>query len=89
MIGSDIKVTFTCSEIEAFHLDKDWNDAPLYVALEANVKAPTKNRDSNQPDHEFSCMEHDEYLWEVNVMPEANLKIKCLSFKWCVDRITD
>ncbi|KZN29702.1 hypothetical protein N474_21360 [Pseudoalteromonas luteoviolacea CPMOR-2] len=89
VIGSDIKVTFICSEIESFHLDKGWDDSPLYVVLETNVKAPKKNRHLNQPDHEFSCMEHDGYLWEINVMPDVNLNIKCLSFEWRIDRVTE
>lgn len=89
VIGSDIKVRFICSEIEGLSLEKDWNDGPLYVALEANVKSSKLTRDPEQPDHEFSCSDHSEYLWEISVLPEANLNIKCLSFDWSLEKITD
>lgn len=89
VIGSDIKVRFTCSEIQGLNLEKDWNDGPLYVTLEANVKSPKLVRDPDQPDHKFWCIDHSEYLWEISVLPEANLNIKCLSFDWSLEKISD
>ena len=89
VIGSDIKVQFVCSEIEVLNLDKDWNDRPLYLAFEVQVKPPKINRDPAQSDREFASIDHAEYLWEISVLPEASLSIKCLSFSWCVQKIGD
>lgn len=89
VIGSDFKVQFVCSDIEVLNLEKDWNDGPLYVALEAQVKPPKQTRDPALADHVFSCTDHAEYMWEISVLPEANLNIKCLSFDWCIQKISD
>jgi len=89
VICSDIRVQFVCSEIEVLSLEKDWNDGPLYVALEVSVNKPTLARDPTQAEHEFSCIDHAEYLWEIRVLPEANLNIKCLSFDWGIQKISD
>jgi len=89
VIGSDIKIQFDCSEIEDLRLEKSWNDEPLYVALEARVAPPKLVRNSTQSDFDFTCIDRAEYLWEISVFPEANLSIKCLSFSWSVQMISD
>lgn len=59
------------------------------MALEENVKSPNLTRDPEQPEHEFSCIDHSEYLWKISVLPEANLTIKCLSFDWSLEKVKD
>jgi hypothetical protein len=89
VIGSNAKVHFDCSEIVDFRIVKEWNDEPMYVALEAYVKPPKLTRESTMSDDEFFHIDHTDYLWEVRVDPEANLNIICLSFNWCIQKITN
>lgn len=89
VIGSDIKVNFTCSDIAKFSIVKDSENGPIYVALEASVIPPIKLRDPNMSDHEFNMIDHKDYVWEVNVLPEADICIKCISFKWEIMQISE
>lgn len=80
---------FTCSEIEGFNLEKDWDDGPLYAALETQVELPKLSKNPSLSDYEFSRIDHSEYLWKIMVLHEVNLNIKCLSFEWSLEKITD
>lgn len=89
VIGSDIKVEFNCSEIERISIDKDFNDDSLYSALETRVIPPRLTRTLELTNHEFACIDHADYLWEISVVPEVKLLIRCLSFDWCIQKISD
>jgi hypothetical protein len=89
VIGSDIKIIFRCAEIIRFDLIKEFDDLPFYLVLEVCVNQPKKVREPNLSDSEFSMLEHEEFAWDVVILPEAQLNIKCLKFDWWLEKATD
>ncbi len=89
VIGSDIKVEFSCSGIEKFSIEKDSEDCPLYLVLEVHVSSPKKVRDKKMSDSEFWALDHEDYVWGIFVLPEADISIKSLSFDWSINQITE
>jgi len=80
--GTDKKVIFLCSQIEKFSLNKGAFDEPEYVCLEVNVEQPEKERPRELSDFEFELMDKKDFTWSIEVLPEAEIKIKCLQFEW-------
>ena len=82
VVGTNKKVIFLCSQIEKFCLNKGVFDEPDYLCLEANVTPPPKERLPGLSDFEFGLMDKTDFLWSIEVLPEADIKIKCLRFEW-------
>jgi hypothetical protein len=38
VVGSDIKVLFSCSEISKLYIEKEHDDVPIHLVLEVNVR---------------------------------------------------
>lgn len=85
VIGTDKKVIFDCSGIQELSFLRDAADdlgGPEYVCLEVNVKKPGKQMPKNKYDFEFEVVDKTKYLWSIEILPDAHIKIKCLHFDW-------
>jgi hypothetical protein len=76
VIGSDIKVTFRCSEIESFELRKQSSDEAMFVVLETNV-------------HRTMSKVSEREIWNISIQPEAQIDIECNNFEWSVKQMTE
>ncbi len=88
VIGSDKKVIFDCSDIEKFSITKDASDCPEYVCLEVDVTTPKMQRPAGLSEFEFEIGDKANYLWHVEILPEAHIEIKCLNFAWQIQPMT-
>ena len=70
VIGTEIKVVFTCKEIELFSIEKSSNEEPMFTVLETKIK-------------------HKNSSWEISILPEAQINIKCHAFNWAVLQMTE
>jgi hypothetical protein len=89
VVGSNIKVVFCCSDITKLHLLKEFDDRPLHLVLEVNVKKPKKTRDPSLSDGEFSILNHKDYSWSIEVLPVAQIEIECLLFNWQLEMASE
>ncbi len=84
--GTDKKVTFDCTDIASFRLDKDPTDSPLYLVFETEVMGPRKQYPVPLSHFGFSFLPQEDYCWQVTVSePELLLQIKSLGFAWRVE----
>ena len=87
VVGTDRKVIFLCSQIEEFTLKKGAFDEPEYLCFEVSVEPPKKERPPDLSEFEFGLKESNDkkdFLWNIEVLPEAEIKVKCLEFEWKV-----
>ncbi len=87
IVGTDKKVIFSCSQIEEFTLKKEAFDEPEYLCFEVSVNPPKKKRPTDLSDFEFGLKEYsdkNDFLWSIEILPEAEIKIKCLEFEWMI-----
>ena len=85
VVGTDRKVVFFCSQIEEFTLTKGAFDEPEYLCFEVSVEPPKKELPSDVSEFEFGLKEWNDkqdFLWSIEILPEAEIKIKCLKFEW-------
>lgn len=83
--GAPHKVIFTCANITRLCIEKAAEDEPLYVCLEASVTEPAQQWPPTRELYEYQMLppaEKQGYLWRIQVAPEAQLDIQCLSFEW-------
>lgn len=85
--GTYKKVIFDCSGIREFRFFRDAVDdldGPEYVCLEVNVEEPNKQMPENRYNFEYEVVDKTKYLWSIEILPDAHIKIKCLHFDWKV-----
>ena len=90
-VGTDKKVIFDYSGIQEFSLVRDPADkldGPEYVCLEVKVREPKKQMPPNKYDFEFEVVDKSKYLWSIEILPDAQIKIKCLHFDWKIAGLT-
>jgi hypothetical protein len=85
IVGTILKVTFDCSDIELFSMRKKWDENVYFIIVEAYITEPKKPL---PPDVTNSrSFDSKDYLWKIS-LPGVVMEIECLRFKWRVEEMT-